>query len=114
VVIHPEPSDQCRSRPLLGLGRAELEAWAQQQGQSAFRGRQLHDWIYAKGARELEAIHVLPKAWRQQLAGTAPTGAGDWIGRLREVHRSVAADGTTTATRSRRWAFPPRAVSRCV
>jgi len=95
VVIHPEPSDQCRSRPLLGLGRAELEAWAQQQGQSAFRGRQLHDWIYAKGARELEAIHVLPKAWRQQLAGTAPTGAGDWIGRLREVHRSVAADGTT-------------------
>jgi hypothetical protein len=31
--------------PLLGLGVAELEAWAQSQGQPAFRGRQLHDWV---------------------------------------------------------------------
>lgn len=81
--------------PLLGLGRSQLEAWAEQQGQSAFRGRQLHDWLYAKGARSLEAISVLPKAWRQQLAAAPPPGARDWIGRSREVHRSVARDGTT-------------------
>jgi len=53
--------------PLLGLGLAELEAWAQAQGQPAFRGRQLHDWLYNRGARSLEAISVLPKAWRQRL-----------------------------------------------
>ncbi len=81
--------------PLLGLGPTELEAWAEAQGQPAFRGRQLHDWIYAKGARNLEAITVLPKPWRQQLLASPPTAAGDWIGRLREVHRRVAADGTT-------------------
>ena len=81
--------------PLLGLGRPALEAWAQAQGQSAFRGRQLHDWLYAKGARSLSEISVLPKAWRQQLEADPPAGSGDWIGRSREVHRSVARDGTT-------------------
>jgi 23S rRNA (adenine2503-C2)-methyltransferase len=94
-VITSDPAAPALRQPLLGLGRAELETWAQQQGQPAFRGRQLHDWIYAKGARELEAITVLPKGWRQQLAATPPAGADDWIGRLREVHRAVAADGTT-------------------
>lgn len=67
--------------PLLGLGVAELEAWAQSQGQPAFRGRQLHDWLYNRGARSLDAISVLPKAWRQRLqelpllpAGSRTTG----------------------------------------
>jgi 23S rRNA (adenine2503-C2)-methyltransferase len=81
--------------PLLGMGRPELELWAEQHGQLAFRGRQLHDWLYTKGARSLEAITVLPKPWRQQLAEAAQAGSGDWIGRSRAVHRSVAADGTT-------------------
>ena len=80
--------------PLLGLDRLALEAWAQAQGQAAFRGRQLHDWIYAKGARTLDAITVLPKAWRQQLQDTPPAGGGDWIGRSEVLHRSLAADGT--------------------
>ena len=81
--------------PLLGLGQAELEAWATAQGQAPFRGRQLHDWLYAKGARSLEAISVLPKAWREALTGEPPPGAFDWSGRSRELHRSVARDGTT-------------------
>ena len=38
---------------LLGRSVAELEDWAVAQGQKAFRGRQLHDWLYAKGARTL-------------------------------------------------------------
>ena len=64
--------------PLLGLGVAELEAWAQAQGQPAFRGRQLHDWLYNRGARSLEAISVLPKAWRQRLQElpVIPAGPG--------------------------------------
>jgi 23S rRNA (adenine2503-C2)-methyltransferase len=76
--------------PLLGMGQAALEAWAGEQGQPAFRGRQLHDWIYSRGARSLEAITVLPKAWREGL-GASGTG----IGRSALLHRSDARDGTT-------------------
>ncbi|MEX1317377.1 MAG: radical SAM protein, partial [Synechococcaceae cyanobacterium] len=83
------------SRPLLGLGRSELEQWAERQGQPAFRGRQLHDWLYARGARSLDQVTVLPMAWRQQLAAAPPEGAADWLGRSRELHRSLARDGTT-------------------
>ena len=54
-----------QSKTLLGLGTSELERWAVLQGQSAFRGRQLHDWLYAKGAKDLQDITVLPKSWRE-------------------------------------------------
>lgn len=81
--------------PLLGLGQADLEAWATAQGQAPFRGRQLHDWLYAKGARSVEAMSVLPKGWREALTSDPPPGAFDWSGRSRELHRSVARDGTT-------------------
>ncbi len=95
-IAHPDlviaPNE---SRPLLGMGLSDLEDWAVAQGQARFRGRQLHDWLYAKGARTLEAISVLPKAWREQLQRQTPAGASDWIGRSKELHRSVARDGTT-------------------
>ncbi|MEC8441622.1 MAG: 23S rRNA (adenine(2503)-C(2))-methyltransferase RlmN [Cyanobacteriota bacterium] len=78
------------NQALLGRTAAELEDWAVSQGQKAFRGRQLHDWLYAKGARSLEEISVLPKAWRSDLVSQ-----GVEVGRLKEVHRSVAADATT-------------------
>ena len=55
------------SQMLLGRSAAELESWAVAQGQKPFRGRQLHDWLYAKGARSLAEITVLPKAWRESL-----------------------------------------------
>ncbi|TVS05326.1 MAG: 23S rRNA (adenine(2503)-C(2))-methyltransferase RlmN [Cyanobium sp. PLM2.Bin73] len=95
LVSAPGAAPPALSRPLLGLGRPELEQWAEGQGQPAFRGRQLHEWLYAKGARSLEQITVLPKAWRQQLAAQPPQGAADWLGRSRELHRSIARDGTT-------------------
>jgi 23S rRNA (adenine2503-C2)-methyltransferase len=76
--------------PLLGMGLAALQEWAGLQGQPAFRGKQLHDWIYARGAGSLEEVTVLPKAWREQLAA-----AGNGIGRSALLHRSDARDGTT-------------------
>jgi 23S rRNA (adenine2503-C2)-methyltransferase len=105
-------------QPLLGLGAEALQAWAVSQGQPAFRGKQLHDWIYNRGARSVEAITVLPKAWRADLlhrpTGQASGGAssaalvaepsvppGDpepgraLLGRSRLLHRSDARDGTT-------------------
>ncbi len=83
------------ARPLLGMGLSALEQWAKQHGQAAFRGRQLHDWLYAKGARSLDQVSVLPKAFREELAAQPPAGAFDWMGRSRELHRSIASDGTT-------------------
>lgn len=77
------------------MGQSELEAWAGQQGQATYRGRQLHDWIYAKGVRSLAEVSALPKLWREQLVAQPLEGASDWIGRSRELHRSVARDGTT-------------------
>ena len=75
---------------LLGRSKSELEEWAVAQGQPAFRGRQLHDWLYAKGARDLQGITVLPKAWRASLHDE-----GVSVGRLYEQERRVAADATT-------------------
>ena len=75
---------------LLGRSAAELQDWAVAQGEKSFRGRQLHDWLYSKGARSLAEITVLPRAWRQTLQDQ-----GIDVGRLTEVHRSVAADATT-------------------
>ncbi|MDA9638998.1 23S rRNA (adenine(2503)-C(2))-methyltransferase RlmN [Synechococcus sp. AH-779-G23] len=75
---------------LLGRSQSELEEWAVAQGQPAFRGRQLHDWLYAKGARDLQAITVLPKSWRASLQEE-----GVSVGRLHEQERWVAADATT-------------------
>ena len=78
------------SEALLGRSASELQDWVVSQGQKAFRGRQLHDWLYSKGARSLEDITVLPKAWRANLSDQ-----GVVIGRLKELHRSVASDATT-------------------
>lgn len=73
--------------PLLGASVAELSAWVQQQGQPAYRGKQLHEWIYQKGVRSLGDISVFPKQWRTELAEIP-------IGRSTIHHRAVAPDGT--------------------
>ena len=78
------------NQALLGCSASELEDWAVAEGQPAFRGRQLHDWLYTKGARSFEAITVLPKSWRLSLQQRGIT-----IGRLLEVNRAVAVDDTT-------------------
>ncbi|MCU0527568.1 MAG: 23S rRNA (adenine(2503)-C(2))-methyltransferase RlmN [Elainella sp. Prado103] len=73
--------------PLLGQSLAELTAWVQQQGQPAYRGKQLHQWLYQQGARSLTEISVFPKAWRTELADYP-------IGRSSLHYRSAASDGT--------------------
>ena len=74
---------------LLGLSANELEAFAVALGQPAFRGRQIYDWLYNKGAKDLNEITVLPKAWRDHLDEKGVT-----IGRLKEIKRLVSSDET--------------------
>lgn len=73
--------------PLLGASVAELTAWVQQQGQPAYRGKQLHEWIYQKGVRSLADISVFSKNWRAEVAAVP-------IGRSTLHYRSVSPDDT--------------------
>ena len=66
--------------PLLGASRSQLTTWVQQQQQPAYRGQQLHQWIYQKGVRSLEQITVFPKQWRAEVAAIP-------IGRSQLHHR---------------------------
>ena len=72
---------------LLGKSVAELTQWVQEQGQPAYRGKQLYQWLYQKGARSLEEITVFPKTFRESV-GNYPIGRS-------EIHfKSTANDGT--------------------
>jgi 23S rRNA (adenine2503-C2)-methyltransferase len=53
---------------LFGLDRGQLEALAAEQGEPAFRGRQLYVWLYRKRARSIEAMTDLGKGLRARLA----------------------------------------------
>ncbi|MCS6960806.1 MAG: 23S rRNA (adenine(2503)-C(2))-methyltransferase RlmN [Pseudanabaenaceae cyanobacterium SKYGB_i_bin29] len=72
---------------LLGKSRSELMDWAVQMGQPAFRGKQVHEWIYSKGVSQLGEIPVLPKQWREALRDVK-------VGRSQVVHRVRAKDST--------------------
>jgi 23S rRNA (adenine2503-C2)-methyltransferase len=76
-----------KSAVLLGKSLAQLTEWVQQQGQPAYRGKQLHQWIYEKAARSLVDISVFPKQWRETLADYP-------IGRSTIHYRSIAPDET--------------------
>ncbi|PSF33648.1 23S rRNA (adenine(2503)-C(2))-methyltransferase RlmN [Aphanothece hegewaldii CCALA 016] len=75
------------STALLGKSVNELTEWVQEQGQPAYRGKQLHQWLYEKGARSLSDISVFPKSWREIVADYP-------IGRSTIAHRSIAPDKT--------------------
>jgi len=67
----------------------KLEEFALQEGEKAFRGRQIYEWIYQKGVENLDSITVLPKQWRDSLQNK-----GIKIGRLEKINRIVADDST--------------------
>lgn len=75
------------SKVLLGKSLSELTTWVQEQGQPAYRGKQIHQWLYQKGVRSLVDISVLPKQWREEMADYP-------LGRSTIHYRSVAPDQT--------------------
>ncbi|GAB4386261.1 MAG: 23S rRNA (adenine(2503)-C(2))-methyltransferase RlmN [Elainellaceae cyanobacterium] len=83
----PEIELASSQSPLLGHSLAELTQWVQQHGQPAYRGKQLHQWLYQQGARSLEEISVFPKQWRSTVADVP-------IGRSTLHYRAEAPDGT--------------------
>ncbi len=75
-----------KTSPLLGMSLAELTAWVQAKEQPAYRGKQLHQWIYQQGAKSLADITVFSKQWRETVKDTP-------IGRSTIHHRAVSSDG---------------------
>ena len=53
---------------LIGLSTAELSALCERLGHPAFRGKQIADWIYRKGVRDLSRMSNIPAALREELA----------------------------------------------
>ncbi len=56
---------------LMGLLPAELESWLKEQGEPAYRGRQIFQWIHQKNVFTFEEMNNLPKALREKLAASA-------------------------------------------
>ncbi len=73
---------------LLGLPKAELEAFVGEMGSKPFRARQLMNWLYKRGESEIAAMTDLAKDFRAQLAMRAAV-------KLPEIVKTqVASDGT--------------------
>jgi len=52
---------------LLGLDKAELEAFVAELGSKPFRARQLMNWLYKRGESDIAAMTDLAKEFRAQL-----------------------------------------------
>lgn len=74
---------------LVGMTMKDLEAFAEKIGEPKYRGRQLAQWIYRKGALTFDAMTDLPKAFCKRLKGVAV------INSLQVLDVKVASDGTT-------------------
>lgn len=75
---------------LTDLGYDELQSWVAQQGEPAFRARQLFEWIYRSLVPDFAAMTNLPLVLRQKLADLAI------IQSLSPVDSVTSAEGLTT------------------
>jgi 23S rRNA (adenine2503-C2)-methyltransferase len=74
---------------LLGRARADLRSIATAMGQPAYRGNQLAQWLYQRGATSVEDMSDLPKPMRAYLAEKFH------VGRPRIATQQEAPDHTT-------------------
>jgi 23S rRNA (adenine2503-C2)-methyltransferase len=73
---------------LLGLPKAELEAYVAELGSKPFRARQLMSWLYKRGESDISAMTDLAKDFRAELSTRAEV-------KLPEIVKvQVASDGT--------------------
>ncbi len=87
ATLSPSPTAQLTELPLLGRSVEALTEWVQANGQPAYRGKQLHQWIYQKGIRSLDEVTVFSKKWRTEVKDFP-------VGRSHLHFRSESPDGT--------------------
>jgi len=63
----PAPVDDAR-RHLLDVSQQELTQWLVEQGQPAFRAKQIIHWVFQRRVTDFDQMSDLPKSLRQQLA----------------------------------------------
>lgn len=66
----------------------ELQQWAKDNGEPAFRGGQIFDWLYVKRVSEFESMSNLSKALRMKLNDQFSINA------LTEITKLESKDGT--------------------
>ena len=64
---------------LLGLDTAGLSKLAGELGEKAFRGRQMSEWLYRRGAREISDMSNLPAGFRATLEARYSIGRSEVI-----------------------------------
>ena len=74
---------------LLGMGEEALTRLARDMGQPAYRGKQIHDAIYAMRKSSVDDIKQLPESFREQLVS-----AGLEVGRRAPTKVVSSPDGT--------------------
>jgi 23S rRNA (adenine2503-C2)-methyltransferase len=58
-----------------------LRRWVSELGEPGYRGEQLARWIYRSGARRVQEMSDLPRAFRDRLAEVAAVGRSDVVRR---------------------------------
>jgi 23S rRNA (adenine2503-C2)-methyltransferase len=86
--LQPEAAAAAARVNLLGLPRAELEAFVASLGSRPYRARQLMHWLYKRGVGDFAAMSDLAKDFRAQLSATAAVRVPELV----TVQKS--ADGT--------------------
>jgi 23S rRNA (adenine2503-C2)-methyltransferase len=74
---------------LLGMTREELSAFARGVGEPPYRGAQLYNWLYTRGATSFASMTDLGKEFRTRLEDSAVIG-----GAVLEARRRSERDGT--------------------
>ena len=75
-------------KPLLGMTLYELKEAVTALGMPAFRAKQIAEWLYVKGARDINSMSNLSKADREKLSETYCTGL------MEPLEAQHAKDGT--------------------
>ena len=73
---------------LLGLSKADLEAFVGELGSKPFRARQLMSWLYKRGESDIAAMTDLAKDFRAELLTRAEVAVPEI------VKTQIASDGT--------------------
>jgi len=81
-------ADTLQRTNLLGLPKAELEAFVAEMGSKPFRARQLMNWMYKRGESDITAMTDLAKDFRAELVQRAEVAVPEI------VKTQIASDGT--------------------
>ncbi|MDZ5781763.1 23S rRNA (adenine(2503)-C(2))-methyltransferase RlmN [Marinococcus luteus] len=82
------PAPQTDSPSMYSLKYEELEQWLKENGEPAFRAKQLFEWMYQKRVTSFEEMTNIPKTLREKLESTFT------LTTLKEVIHQQSQDGT--------------------